>query len=58
MTYFNPKLWFQLKALVDYFFICKKVAVLAKLGIIDCYRGRILKLIRKSYTFLLEFFTS
>tara|TARA_B100001248_G_scaffold211941_1_gene166243 strand:- start:134 stop:295 length:162 start_codon:yes stop_codon:yes gene_type:complete len=52
MTYFNLKIWLQLKVLVEYFFIGKKVAVLAKLGIIDCYRGRILKLISKSYIFL------
>tara|TARA_B100000902_G_scaffold15866_1_gene19041 strand:- start:48 stop:200 length:153 start_codon:yes stop_codon:yes gene_type:complete len=47
----------SIKSIGRLFFISKKVAVLAKLGIIDCYRGRILKLIRKSYTFLLEFFT-
>ena len=34
------------------FFCSEKVAVLAKLGIIDWYRGRILKLISKSYIFL------
>ena len=32
-------------------FCSERVAVLAKLGIIDCYRGRIIKLIRKSYIF-------